>query len=72
MTARQSGTIKKYNDDKGYGFIIPSERAPDVFFHISAFGRSRGPAVPSEGDHVQYDIEVGEKGPKAINVSFVL
>lgn len=61
---RQSGIIKTWDDDKGFGFIEISGRRKDVFFHISAVETDR--RRPKEGDEVIYILEEGsEKKPKA-------
>ncbi len=61
-----SGTVKWFNERKGYGFI-EQEDGPDVFVHHSGITGS-GFTSLNEGDRVTFDIEQGEKGPKAVNV----
>jgi CspA family cold shock protein len=53
---------------KGFGFIAPDDGTKDVFVHHSA-NNSRGYRDLAEGDKVSYDAEVGDKGPKATNVT---
>lgn len=61
------GTIKWFNEKKGFGFI-QQDSGPDVFVHYSAI-LSDGFKTVSEGQRVQFDVEEsGAKGPKAINV----
>ncbi len=60
------GTVKWFNDAKGYGFIT-GEDGKDVFAHFSAID-SEGFKSLKEGDKVQYDIVEGEKGPQAANI----
>lgn len=60
------GTVKWFSDDKGYGFI-EQEDGEDVFVHYSEV-QSEGFKSLSEGQEVEFDIEEGEKGPKASNV----
>ena len=61
------GTVKWFNQTKGFGFIAPSDGTPDVFVHTSAIqGDSYG--VLNEGDKVEFELTHGEKGPKAQNV----
>lgn len=60
------GTVKWFNEAKGFGFIEQSE-GPDVFVHFSAI-QSEGFKTLSEGQRVSFDIEEGPKGPQASNV----
>lgn len=61
------GTVKWFNDSKGYGFI-EQEDGPDVFVHHSAINATGFKSL-SEGDRVTFEIEQGEKGPSAANVT---
>ena len=62
------GTVKWFNDDKGFGFITPDEGGKDLFVHHSGIN-SDGFRTLSEGARVSYDAESGDKGPKAVNVT---
>jgi CspA family cold shock protein len=64
--ARMTGTVKWFNDAKGFGFIS-REGGPDVFVHFSAIQGS-GFKTLAEGDSVEFEIEQGQKGPQAANV----
>jgi CspA family cold shock protein len=67
---RQNGTVKWFNDAKGFGFITPQDGAKDCFVHYSAIQGS-GFRTLVEGDAVEFDLVDGEKGPAAANVSRV-
>lgn len=60
------GTVKWFNDSKGYGFI-ESEEGEDVFVHFSAI-QGEGYKSLKEGQSVEFDRSMGEKGPQATNV----
>lgn len=62
-----TGTVKWFNESKGYGFITPSDNGKDVFVHYSAI-KSDGFRTLVEGQQVTFDIEKGDKGPQAANV----
>ncbi len=63
------GTVKWFNERKGYGFI-EQEEGPDVFVHHSGIDGSGFKSL-NEGERVTFDIEEGEKGPSAVNVRVV-
>ena len=64
-----NGTVKWFNDRKGYGFI-EQEDGQDVFVHHSGINAS-GFKTLYEGDKVTFEIEQGQKGPAAVNVTVV-
>jgi len=64
-----NGIVKWFDDRKGYGFI-EQEDGPDVFVHYSGID-GNGFKSLGEGDRVSFEIEQGEKGPSAINVTVV-
>ncbi|MCK4584951.1 cold-shock protein [candidate division WOR-3 bacterium] len=60
------GTVKWFNENKGFGFI-QQEDGPDVFAHFSEIS-GEGFKTLAEGDEVEFDIVEGDKGPKATNI----
>jgi CspA family cold shock protein len=64
--ARINGTVKWFNDAKGFGFIS-HESGPDVFVHFSAIQASGFKSL-AEGDRVEFEIVQGQKGPQAADV----
>jgi CspA family cold shock protein len=62
-----TGTVKWFNDGKGFGFITPDEAGDDLFVHHTAIQASGFKSL-SEGAKVSYDAEQGPKGPAAANV----
>lgn len=65
--AKIKGQVKWFNESKGFGFITPSDGSKDVFVHFSAI-QSNGFKVLAEGQHVEFEVEQGQKGPSAVNV----
>ncbi len=61
------GTVKFFNQTRGFGFIAPEDGSKDVFVHISAVERS-GMGYLSEGQKVEFDVQPEARGPKAVNL----
>ena len=62
------GTVKWFNDSKGFGFITPDEGEKDCFVHYSAI-QGDGFKSLAEGDRVEFEVGEGPKGPAAENVT---
>ncbi|MFC5705298.1 MULTISPECIES: cold-shock protein [Aeromonas] len=67
MSNMITGTVKFFNETKGFGFI-QQENGPDVFVHFSAIG-GNGFRTLAEGQRVQFSVTQGQKGPQAENVT---
>ena len=63
---QKEGTVKFFNDQKGFGFISQSENRSDIFVHVTGLIDEI-----RENDQVQYDVEEGKKGQNAINVKVI-
>lgn len=61
-----NGTVKFFNDAKGFGFITPEDGTKDVFVHANGLNDNI-----EEGNKVSYDVEEGKKGLNAVNVTVV-
>jgi CspA family cold shock protein len=62
-----TGTVKWFNDSKGYGFITPDDGGEDLFAHFSAV-QMNGFKTLKEGQKVQFDVVAGPKGKQASNI----
>ncbi len=63
-----TGTVKWFNDEKGFGFITPDEGGRDLFVHHTGI-EGQGFKSLRENAKVQFEEEAGDKGPKAVNVT---
>ena len=61
------GTVKWFNDTKGYGFVTPDDGSPDVFAHYSDI-QAEGFKTLTEGQKVEFDLMSSPKGPRAANI----
>lgn len=64
----RSGTVKWFDNKKGYGFISPDDGSQDVFVHFSSI-QMDGYKTLNEGQSVQFESELGQKGPQATLVT---
>ena len=62
-----TGTVKWFNESKGFGFITPADGGPDVFVHFSVI-ENEGFRTLHEGQSVQYEMQISAKGPQATRV----
>jgi len=62
-----TGTVKWFNDAKGFGFVTPNDGGADLFAHFSAI-QSNGFKSLQENQRVSFDITTGQKGPQASNI----
>ena len=62
-----NGTVKFFNESKGFGFITPDEGGKDVFVHANGLNENS----ITEGDKVSYEVEEGKKGLNAVNVTVI-
>lgn len=65
-----TGTVKWFNDQKGFGFITPDDGDKDLFLHHTAI-KAEGYRSLQEGAKVSYEIETDAKGPRAIDVTLI-
>ena len=63
-----NGTVKWFNESRGFGFITPADGGKDVFVHFSAI-QADGIKALAEGQSVNFNVEDGPKGPQATNVT---
>ena len=68
MSITKTGTVKFFNDKKGYGFITPSDGGKDLFVHFSGINGDGFKSL-AEGNEVEYEEGTGDKGPVAENVT---
>lgn len=68
--SKATGTVKWFNEEKGFGFIAPEDGSKDVFVHFRAIVGD-GFKKLIEGQSVSFDVEEGQKGPQAANVEVI-
>ncbi len=70
MSNKTTGSVKWFNEDKGFGFITQDNGSADVFVHFRAIA-SEGFKTLTEGQKVSFNVEQGQKGPQAANVEAI-
>ena len=68
--SQSTGTVKWFNEEKGFGFITQDNGEKDVFVHFRSI-QGEGFKTLKEGQQVQFNVEDGQKGPQAANVTIV-
>lgn len=68
--SKTTGTVKWFDESKGFGFITPTDGGKDVFVHFRAI-EADGFRTLTEGQMVDFNVEQGQKGPQAANVTIV-
>ena len=71
MSARETGVVKWFNEQKGFGFIA-RDAGGDVFVHYSAITGQHGFRTLTEGERVEFEVQQGQKGPAAAEVRRIL
>lgn len=72
MTTNQTtGTVKWFNESKGYGFIAPDDGGKDLFAHFREIQGQQGFKTLAENERVQFTVTEGPKGPQASNISAI-
>lgn len=64
----EKGKIKFYNEEKGFGFIIPEKGGDDIFFHVSGLSEGTAEALLKENEDVEYNIKNGKRGLNATDI----
>ena len=67
-TPVQAGTVKWFDDGKGFGFITPEGGGKDLFAHFSEIRTGAGFKSLAEGQRVEFEVKQGAKGPQAANI----
>ena len=70
MSNKMTGLVKWFDAGKGFGFITPADGGKDVFVHFSAI-QGNGFKTLAEGQNVEFEIQDGQKGPAAVNVTAI-
>ena len=68
MADRKAGVVKWFNGEKGFGFATPDDGSKDVFVHHTSI-MGEGYKNLNEGDRIEFEVEAGDKGPRAAQVT---
>lgn len=68
MSTTQTGTVKWFDDGKGFGFIAPENGGKDLFAHFSEIRNEGGFRSLQENQRVEFEVKEGQKGPQAANI----
>ncbi|WP_394514225.1 transcription antiterminator/RNA stability regulator CspE [Priestia aryabhattai] len=68
--SRLTGTVKWFDESKGFGFITPADGSKDIFVHFSAIN-SDGYQTLAEGQNVEFEVRNGQRGPSAVYVIII-
>lgn len=71
MTTQQTGTVKWFNESKGYGFIAPDDGGKDLFAHFREIQGAQGYKTLADNARVQFTVTQGAKGPQASGISLL-
>ena len=69
--ATQTGTVKWFNEGKGFGFIAPDDGSKDLFAHFSEIKSGSGFKSLQENQRVEFEVKQGAKGPQAANITVI-
>ncbi|WP_462159574.1 transcription antiterminator/RNA stability regulator CspE [Pseudoalteromonas sp. GB56] len=69
--SKATGTVKWFDEAKGFGFITPADGSKDVFVHFRAIVSEGGFRTLTEGQNVEFTVEQGQKGPQASDVKAI-
>ncbi len=68
---RKTGVVKWFSEEKGYGFVAPDDGGKDLFVHWKGILGDQSPKNLEDGQHVEFDVGEGKKGPVAENVKVI-
>jgi CspA family cold shock protein len=69
MAMKIRGVMKRFNGERGFGFIVPESRSGDVFVHIKALRDSGINEPPAEGTKLEFELQTTDRGSRAVNIA---